>query len=94
MRRTNADLGRHLAGAGAGAAEVDVLMSTGARKEKRLLRRRRHCRRGSPPAEHTNDAGVVGAEPELADADADADSGGRSGPVMWMWRVLRTRTSW
>ena len=91
MRRINADVGTHLAGTDAGAAEADVLMSTGARRQKHLLRRPRHYhyRCGSPPAEHTNDAGVVDAEPELADADAD----GRSDPVMCMWRALRTRTS-
>ena len=35
---------------------------------------------------------MVGAEPEPldVDVDADADSGGRSSPVMWMWRALRT----
>jgi len=94
VRRTNFDVGTYLAGAGAdpaGAAEADVLMSTGARRQKHLLRRRRHCRCGSPPAVHTNDAGVVDAEPELA--DADADSGGRSDRVMWMWTALRTLTS-
>ena len=91
MRRINADVGTYLAGADAGAAEADVLMSTGARRQKHLFRRPRHCRCGSLPAEHTNDADVVFAEPEPA--DSDADSGGRSDPVMWMWKALRTRTS-
>ena len=86
MRQTDADVGTCLAGAGAGVAEADVLMSTGAHRQKRLLCCCCHCCCGFSPAEHTNDAVVVDAKPELADADADADSGGRSSPVMWMYR--------
>ena len=86
------------------AAEGHVLKSTGDRKQKHLRRltrrrrrrrrRRRGCRCSSPPAEHTNDAGAVGAEPEPAAADSDSSGPGThslSGRVMW--RALQTLTS-
>ena len=49
MQRINVDVGAYLAGTGAvniasGAAETDVLMSTGARKRKHVRRQTRHCR--------------------------------------------------
>ena len=110
MRQTNVDVGTCPA-AGVGfdagvniasdAAEGDVLMSRGARKQKhprrRTRRRLRHhrrprCRCSSPPAEHINDAGL--AEPELAVADADSsgpDTHSWSGRVMW--KAPQTPTS-
>ena len=95
MRQTNVVVETYLAGAG--AAEADVLKSTGAHRQKYFLRRRRHCCCDSPPAEHTDDAGVVGVELEPADADADvdvdADVDGRSDRVMWMWRAIWTLTN-
>ena len=81
-----------------GAAETDVLMAMGVRKQRhahrgRLLRRRRRRYRCiSPPAGHANDAGVVVAESGPADADSSwLDTYSWSDSVMW--RALRNLTS-
>ena len=110
MRWTIVDVGTCLAAAAAGvdadavniasgAAEVDILVSTGAGKQKHLLyRTRRHRRRrcNSPLAENTNHAEMVHAEPETEPAVADPDSSGPDTHSWWdraMWRALQTRTS-
>ena len=76
-----------------GAAEADVLMSAGARKQKDVRRRTRRCRCSLDPAGHTNDVGVVDVELELELAVADADSVGPDANS-WSNRALRTLTSW
>ena len=110
MRWIIVDVGTYLAGAGAGVdadavniasgvAEADILMSTGARKQKHLLcRTRRHRRRrcNSPFAENTNYAEMVHAEPETEPDIAGADSSGQDTHSRWdraIWRALQTRTS-
>ena len=88
MRRTSVDVGTFLADAAdavniaSGEAEPDVLMSTGAHKQK-YLRCRTRCRLRSPPAGYTNDAAVMDAEPESADVGVDVD---RTGPETHSWR--------